>query len=216
MVSGLNVEDSYADLGILKNGAEELCGAFSLLLGTLAFRNVLREIDHILRLARGVAQHEESAVGNGDVAITANESLFPFVTITVPLQEFSVPLRAGGALIRMDNLIPSLEVAELFLGVTQHLVQGVVREMLPSIDTEEVDADLRILENGPEKLRGTLAFLLCVLTFCDVFAETNDILRPTRCVADQPESAVGNNNTAIAANEALRVFILIAYSLDEI
>src|SRR5215470_11464951 len=134
MVSRLNVEDSYANLGILKNGPEELRGALSLLLCALTFCNVLREVDHVLRLACGVAQHEESAVGNGDVAITANESLFPFVTITVPLQEFSVPLRAGGTLVRMDNLIPSLEVAELFLGVTQHLVQGVVREMLPSID----------------------------------------------------------------------------------
>src|SRR5215472_7488264 len=207
MVSGLNVEDSYADLGILKNGAEELCGAFSLLLGTLAFRNVLREIDHVLRFARGVPQHEESAVGNSDVAVAANESLFPFVTITLSLQEFRIPSRTGGTLVRMDNLIPSLEVAELFLGVTQHLVQGVVREMLPSIDTEEVNSDLRILENGPEKLRGMLSFLLGVLTFRDVFAEGDDILWPTRGVPKQPESAVRSNNPAVAANEALRVLI---------
>src|SRR6516164_6494913 len=122
MVSRLNVEDAYSNLGILKNRAEELRCSLSFLLGALTFCNVLREVDHVLRLARGVPQQEESAAGNGDVAITANESLFPFVTITVPLQEFSVPLRAGGTLVRMDNLIPSLEVAELFLGVTEHPV----------------------------------------------------------------------------------------------
>src|SRR6516225_9881109 len=204
MISGLNVEDSYADLGILKNGPEELRCSLALLLGTLACRNVFREIDHVLRLARAVPQHEESAVGNSDVAVAANESLFPFVTITLSLQEFRIPSRAGGTLIRMDDLIPSFEVAELFLRVTQHLVQGVVREMLPAIDTEKVKAKLRILEDGPEELRGMLSFLLGVHTFCNVFAEGDDILRPTRRVPKQPESAVRNNNPTVAANEALR------------
>src|SRR6516165_684135 len=111
MVSGLNVEDSYADLGILKNGPEELRGTLSLLLCALTFCNVLREVDHVLRLARGVPQQEESAVGNGDVAVAANKSLFPFVSIMFSLQEFSVALRAGGTLIRMDNLIPFRQVA---------------------------------------------------------------------------------------------------------
>src|SRR6516225_4326721 len=177
MVSRLNVEDAYSNLGILKNRAEELRCSLSFLLGALTFCNVLREVDHVLRLARGVAQHEESAVGNGDVAIAANESLFPFVAITLSLQEFRIPSRAGGTLIRMDNRIPSREVAELFLGVTQHLVQGVVREMLPPINTEEVDTDLRVLEEGPEELHGMLSFLLGVLTLCNVFAEGDDILR---------------------------------------
>src|SRR6516162_3465418 len=140
MVSRLNVEDTYSNLGILKNGAKELGGTLSLLLCVLTFCNVLREVDHVLRLARGVPQHEKSAVGNGDVAVPANESLFPFVTITLSLQEFRIPSCSGGALIRMDDVIPPLEVAELFVGVTQHLLQGAVREMLPAINTEEVDA----------------------------------------------------------------------------
>src|SRR6516225_2657822 len=204
MVSRLNVEDAYSNLGILKNRAEELRCSLSFLLGALTFCNVLREVDHVLRLARGVPQQEESAVCNRDVPVAANESLFPFVTITLSLQEFRIPSRAGGTLIRMDDLIPSFEVAELFLRVTQHLVQGVVREMLPAIDTEKVNAKLRILEDGPEELRGMLSFLLGVHTFCNVFAEGDDILRPTRRVPKQPESAVRNNNPTVAANEALR------------
>src|SRR6516225_6291955 len=111
MVSRLNVEDAYSNLGILKNRAEELRCSLSFLLGALTFCNVLREVDHVLRLARGVPQQEESAVCNRDVPVAANKSLFPFVSIMFSLQEFSVALRAGGTLIRMDNLIPFRQVA---------------------------------------------------------------------------------------------------------
>jgi len=44
--------------------------------------------------------------------------------------------RVRGTLVGMSNLIPFLQMASFFLGVTQHFAHGPVREMFPAINTQ--------------------------------------------------------------------------------
>ncbi len=73
---------------------------------------------------------EKLAIGNDDAAIAADESLFPLVVVALALEEIQISFCTRGTLIRVDNLIPFLHRAQIFRGVTQHLVQCAIGEVL--------------------------------------------------------------------------------------
>ena len=76
-----------------------------------------------------------------------NEALFPFILLTLPLDEFGVSFPPESTFIRMNKLVPFFQAAQFLFGITQHLLEGVVRENRTAKNIEEADPDLGILEN---------------------------------------------------------------------
>ena len=71
-------------------------------------RNVFVQRDDVLRLARGVPDKLVPPARNDDAAIAPDEALCKFILVMFPLDEFRVPFCAGGAVIRVNNLVPLL------------------------------------------------------------------------------------------------------------
>src|SRR6516225_6168970 len=151
----------------LKNSANALFGLPQGLLdtGSFLFRApsfcyVFILAHHALRLSPFVPQQREPAVPKDDAAIAANEALFPFVLLALPLKECRKSCRAGGTLLRVNNGVPLLQAAQFFLGVTQHLLQCAVAGEIPAINPEEADPNLGVLENRSKELLACLLILL--------------------------------------------------------
>ena len=103
-------------------------------------------------LARSVAEQSEPRVRNDDAAIAANEALFPFVSVTLSLEEGRISFLPEGAFVRVNDLVPILQAAQFLLAITQHLLECAVGENRMTINTEEADSDLGILEDRTKKL----------------------------------------------------------------
>ncbi len=149
-----------ADLvtGVGKEFRFRLCSRFGYFFGSdefrlqsLAFRNIFLQGGHILRSALRVPEQKKSHACDDDTAVPANQALFPLILFAFPMDQLSISFRARGALIRMRNLVPPLQAAKLFLGVTQHLLQRTVGENFPCGNPVEADPNLCILENRTEE-----------------------------------------------------------------
>ena len=81
----------------------------------------------------------------------------------LPLDELGISFPAGSTFIRVNDLVPFFKVAQLFRGVTQHLVQCAVRKNRAAIDIEEADPDLGILEDRAEELLARLHAIFDIL-----------------------------------------------------
>src|SRR5271170_7035769 len=81
-----------------------------------------------------------------------DEMLFPFVAVEFAGEESGVALCASGTVVRMDQLIPIAQVAQLRFRVAQHFLKGAVGKGAAVGDAEETDADLGMVEDGAEEL----------------------------------------------------------------
>src|SRR6266566_2025246 len=137
--------------------------AISLLLRPLALRNVFGKRGYVLRLSRGIPEQRKPPIRNDHAAVSANEALFPFVIVMLSLDEIRISFRSESTFIRVNDLVPFFKVAQLFRGITQHLVQCAVRKNRAAIDIEEADPDLGILEDRAEELLARLHAIFDIL-----------------------------------------------------
>ena len=76
--------------------------------GLLAIGDVFGHVEEILRISSGVPDDRKIPLCNDDASIAANEALLPLVIVVFALEEFRVAFRAGGTLVRVDDLVPFL------------------------------------------------------------------------------------------------------------
>jgi hypothetical protein len=67
--------------------------------------------DHVAGLPCGVPDQRKSSARGNDLTVWADESLGVFVRVIFTAGELSVALRAGVALVRVNNVIPAVEKA---------------------------------------------------------------------------------------------------------
>jgi hypothetical protein len=122
--------------------------------------NVFVQRNDELGLSCGVPNQFAFAVRNDEAAVAPNQTLLPFVVITLPLDKFREPLCTGSAVIGVNNFIPLLGAAQFFRAVTEDFMRGTIREVFTCVDIEDSNSDLGILENRTEELVVCLPVLL--------------------------------------------------------
>ena len=125
-----------------------------------------------------------------DAAIAANEALLPFVIVELPLEELRISFCTPGTIIRVDDLVPFLHGAQVFMSIAKHLVQGAIGEVLRLGNVVKADADGSVLEDRTEELLALLQGLLGTLAFRDVFRQGDEVLWLACSVPEQLKSPV--------------------------
>ena len=127
--------------------------AISFLFHFFAFCDGFRHGSDIGWFSSGVPQQSEPRTGKDVTAVTVNEVLRPFITVTLPLLELRISFCRRGAIVRVNDFVPVLQVAQFFFAVAQHRLKGAVGEGLSTFNAEKADPDLSIVKYRAEELR---------------------------------------------------------------
>src|SRR5215469_14885828 len=132
--------------------------------------------DDVIWVALGVPDQRIPSGLCNDLAISPDEALRKFIGIVQTLDEITIPRRPCGAVIWVNNFVPLLYATQVILAVAQNLGLCTVRQVLTSLDVQNSDPNLGVLENCPEELLARSQSLGGTAVLGDVFSESHDVL----------------------------------------